>query len=367
MRLLYFSPVPWASFAQRPHKFVEWFHTRTGDEIHWVDPYPTRLPVLADFHNSSQRQNTLESDIPDWLTVSRPPALPIEPLPALGKLNRFFWKRCFSAISAFASGGEFSIGVGKPSELALQVLARFPSIPSFYDAMDDFPAFYSGLSRLAMERRERMLVEKVGKVLVSSTELYRRFGGFEEKLVLVPNACALDSLPPLEFCGRQPITPVLGYVGTIGHWFDWELLTKIAVQNPAATVRLIGPVHNPPLGFVPENIEFLPACAHEEAIKAMLGFSVGLIPFKQNDLTASVDPIKYYEYRSLGLPVISSSFGEMACRGEEVGVFLANNQTDFHELVEEIMASRIDVNQIEAFRAKNSWKARFDASGISRY
>ena len=30
MQLVYFSPVPWASFAQRPHKFVEWFHARCG-------------------------------------------------------------------------------------------------------------------------------------------------------------------------------------------------------------------------------------------------------------------------------------------------------------------------------------------------
>ena len=38
MQLVYFSPVPWASYAQRPHKFVEWFHARRVLKVRWVDP-----------------------------------------------------------------------------------------------------------------------------------------------------------------------------------------------------------------------------------------------------------------------------------------------------------------------------------------
>ncbi len=48
---------------------------------------------------------------------------------------------------------------------------------------------------------------------------------------------------------------------------------------------------------------------------AILALSVGFIQFNENDLTASVDSINYYKHRLLGLHVISSSFGEMACRG----------------------------------------------------
>ncbi len=52
----------------------------------------------------------------------------------------------------------------------------------------------------------------------------------------------------------------------------------------------------------------------------MAEFDVGLIPFKQNALTAAVDPIKYYEYRALALPVISTDFGEMHERGDLPGL-----------------------------------------------
>ena len=48
MRLVYLSPVSWHSFAQRPHELVRQFHAATQAPVLWVEPYPTRLPVLAD-------------------------------------------------------------------------------------------------------------------------------------------------------------------------------------------------------------------------------------------------------------------------------------------------------------------------------
>lgn len=78
----------------------------------------------------------------------------------------------------------------------------------------------------------------------------------------------------------------------------------------------------------PANIKLLPECSHASAIAAMATFSVGLIPFKLNRLTASVDPIKYYEYRALGLPVLCTRFGEMALRDKEPGVWILDEDSD---------------------------------------
>jgi hypothetical protein len=96
----------------------------------------------------------------------------------------------------------------------------------------------------------------------------------------------------------------------------------------------------------------------------MQSFSVGLIPFKQTDLTASVDPIKYYEYRALGLPVISTSFGEMTLRGKQNGVFLVSDQSNLLNVVEQALAYESNKNEIQQFRNENAWGARFDACGL---
>jgi hypothetical protein len=56
----------------------------------------------------------------------------------------------------------------------------------------------------------------------------------------------------------------------------------------------------------------------------MKSFDVGLIPFLRNNATRAVDPIKYYEYRSLGLPVISTVFGDMAYKDGDPGLFMVS-------------------------------------------
>jgi hypothetical protein len=366
MRLVYLSPVPWVSFAQRPHRFVEWFHARQGGEVLWVDPYPTRLPKMGDFRRKKSvvAGALLSVELPRWLKVIQPRALPIEPLPGSGALNRFLWRDLLNQVDHFLTKPTGLIGIGKPSALALQVLSRHLKVQSFYDAMDDFPAFYDGLSRQSMEQRERAVAAQASNILVSSTALAGRFDRYKPKVFMALNACATEALPSERLISPSTVHPVLGYVGTIGHWFDWTLVIALANANSMMRIRLIGPVFNPPPAGLPPNIELLPACDHATALLAMQDFSVGLIPFKQSDLTASVDPIKYYEYRALGLPVVSTRFGEMILREKENGVFLATSQTDLAGMVARALAYESNKNEIQKFRNENSWGARFDTCGL---
>jgi hypothetical protein len=227
--------------------------------------------------------------------------------------------------------------------------------------MDDFPEFYRGLSRAAMGRRELAVSARVTRISVSSAALADRFAVYHSKLTLALNACAIETLPPPNATTKSSGRPVLGYVGTIGHWFDWPFVFALAEANPSMCIRLIGPTYALPPGPVPSNIELLPACDHATAMRLMQEFSVGLIPFKRIDLTASVDPIKYYEYRALGLPVISTRFGEMARRDGRAGVFLTDKHSHLANLVRTALAYECE---IQKFRTANSWEVRFDASDI---
>ncbi|MDO7898346.1 glycosyl transferase [Pseudomonas citrulli] len=364
MRLIYLSPVPWASFSQRPHHFVHWYHDLTGEPVLWIDPYPTRLPALDDFRRKQPMAAPPDFSIPSWLHLCQPPALPIEPLPGASLILKPLWRRTFRTVAQFCAEGPCRICVGKPSELALQVLARLPDSPAIYDAMDDFPAFYQGLSRRSMARRQAQLIQRVPHLLVSSTALHDRHRGMAERVELALNACDLQQLAPVEGLDLGRKQQVLGYVGTMGHWFDWDLVIALARANPTHPVRLIGPVFTPPPGALPANIELTPECAHAEAIAAMARFSVGLIPFKRNPLTASVDPIKYYEYRALGLPVIATRFGEMALRSQAPGVWLVDGDSDLRQTALQALACPGDPATIRQFRQDNLWANRFAATRV---
>ena len=366
MRLVYLSPVPWASFAQRPHKFVEWFQKKNNCEVLWVDPYPTRIPALADYRCSRNKQAHVQMDvIPSWLTVFRPLSLPIEPLPGGGAINKWLlWGGVLRKIDEFVNEADCYIGIGKPSQLALVVLERHPTRFSFYDAMDDFPAFYSGVSRRSMEVRESKIAKQVTRIFVSSTALSKRFAQFHLKCTTVMNACETETIANLQKNEQSRLRPVLGYIGTIGHWFDWPLISDLAKANPGMIIRLIGPMYVVPAATLPGNIDILPACSHNQAMLHMKEFDVGLIPFKKNDLTASVDPIKYYEYRSLGIPVLSTDFGEMSLRDKSPGVFLVGEKSNASELVNRALAFKDDLASIRTFQKENSWSERFEKSRI---
>jgi glycosyltransferase involved in cell wall biosynthesis len=364
MRLVYLSPVPWASFAQRPQKFVEWFHERTLGQVLWVDPYPTRLPELADFKHRPSSSREKQQSLREWITVIQPSALPIEPLPGLCLINKLMWASIFSQVREFISGHDALIAAGKPSLLANLLIREHSNIPSLYDAMDEFPAFYNGLSKAGMKKREIELVALCSNMWVTSTGLQQRWRKTRPDIQFVPNG-----LDPALFSNKfkselRRKGKVFGYIGTIAKWFHWDWVVELANTRPDDTVRLIGPTYGPVPKTLPHNIEFLPPCSHQQAITAMANFDIGIIPFKDDPLTASVDPIKYYEYRAMGLPVISTDFGEMSSRFDANGTFVSHSIEDIEEQITRALRHREMPETAREFIKQNSWAGRFDGAHL---
>ncbi|WP_232539738.1 MULTISPECIES: glycosyl transferase [Pseudomonas] len=302
--------------------------------------------------------------VPQWLKILTPRAFPIEPLPGSGWLNRGLWAPLISEIKDQFGTQEPLIVVGKPSVLALKVLQAFKPKHSIYDAMDDFPAFYTGVSRVAMANRERQLVQAVEKVWVSSTALKSRWSQEKASVCFVPNALDDALLLPPRNASEERARKVLGYVGTVGAWFDWDWIRTLAKLRSGDIIRIIGPVFSPAPFELPSNIELLPPCAHDIALAAMCEFDVGLIPFKRNELTVSVDPIKYYEYRALGLPVVSTDFGEMKFREEAAGTFISKSLGDIGKLIVTAAKYRDTCESSMNFINDNTWDARFEGADI---
>lgn len=363
MRLVYLSPIPWNSFAQRPHKFAHWFHSRTGGAVLWVDPYPTRFPNLGDLRRLAFAASpSKQSNTPRWLKVLKPGGLPIEPMIGSGSVNGFIWRRSLGVIDGFTEGHKCLLAIGKPSVFALRVLELLSDCSSLYDAMDDFPAFYSGFSRFALMRREREVAQRVGIILASSSSLKAKWASSHGDVRLVHNALDALAIRRAVSVSKRSEKKIFGYVGTIASWFDWEWVCALAEERPDDEVRLIGPLIKSPSRKLPDNISLRPECSHKEAIDAMVEFSVGLIPFKINKVTASVDPIKYYEYRALGLPVISTDFGEMSLRVGMYGLFISKSTHDLAVLAESAACFISRADDASGFLDENTWSARFDAA-----
>ncbi len=351
---VYFAPVAWDSYLQRPHYMAQYVLAQ-GVRVLWVDPYPTRFPMLRDLRRSAG--TTLRTRRPDGLTVVAPRALPLEPLRAGQALNHaLFGAALLERLRAACEGQTVTVGIGRPSSLALRALEVLRPSWSVFDALDDFPQFYEGLAQRAVTAIERTIAERVNAVLTPSTGLWDKFAALGTTRVMVHNACDMASLPPVP--AVRPSPPVVGFVGCISTWFDWALVERLAREQPSVHFQLSGPCFAPPSTPLPSNVELLPACAHDVAVQRMARFSIGLIPFKRNQLTDGVDPIKYYEYRGLGLPVLTTRFGEMARRGEQDGVCFAEERDALATALARAEAP-VDAQAIDTFRRAHSWERRF--------
>lgn len=366
-RLVYLSPVPLHSFAQRPHHFVHWFHQRFEAPVCWIDPGPSRLPRLSDwprlFERSRPELGPTWRDAP-WVTHQRARVLPLEPWAWGRAINRRLWRPLLAQLDAFVTPDTWLV-MGKPCALSLAVGERYPQLPLVMDAMDAMPAFSDGVSRRWMVQAETLLAQRADAILASSDALARHFAGHSAKLRTV-----LNGLTPLPDTGLDTPPPppgqdrplVLGFVGAIDRWFDWPAVLRLAQACPSCRIELVGPVRLPAPGPLPPNVRLHPAIAQHEVYGVMQGFDIGLIPFLHNDVTACVDPVKYHEYRAVGLPVLSSRFGQMAERGPADGVqFLEDRPLWQQPDLQALAATRLLPEQAAAYRTHNSWAQRFNA------
>lgn len=112
---------------------------------------------------------------------------------------------------------------------------------------------------------------------------------------------------------RHATPPVLGFVGHLGTWVDFDLLARLASELPDHRLELVGSIdprsrRDFEVVLAYPNVHHTPAVPYADVSRVMAGFSVGLIPFRLSSYTLAVNPIKLYEYAALDLPIVSTAF-----------------------------------------------------------
>lgn len=351
--LVQLSPARHDGLPQRSHHLVRVYRELVGGEVAWVQPYGTRLPRPSDLWDHS-RERGLSAEGRDAMDLVEVPALGIEPLPLIRGLNQLLWGGVRDRLVE-RLGDDGWLCIGRPSRFALDLAERVaPSVRVTFDLLDDVPAFYRGISRRSMADTVRAIVARCDEVWVTTPELAARYAQDRESL-LVPNACDPNSLPQLP---PQRASGGLVYVGTVGAWFDWPWLLRIAAALPDQTIEVIGPVYQPPPGELPENVIMVGALRQDQAHRRMLSSRVGLVPFTVDALTDAVDPLKVYEYLACGLCVLATPTAPMRrhARGDAVWVAPAE---EVGEAADAALAAELAPGLALRVRREQSWGTRF--------
>lgn len=188
-----------------------------------------------------------------------------------------------------------------------------------YDCMDDVLSFQKKMShRQFLEFNERKLIEKCSQVFCSSKNLRDKLiarAGCSNKYKIIYNAFEPFSVEnPLihEKKIKNKENYVLGYIGTISSWLDFDALMKLLNLFDSIEVHLVGPVEKSEV-ILPQHkrMKFVGPILHKDIPARILEFDALLMPFHVTDLIQSVDPVKLYEYIFFNKPITSVRYKEI--------------------------------------------------------
>jgi teichuronic acid biosynthesis glycosyltransferase TuaH len=249
-------------------------------------------------------------------------------------------------------------------------LARFLE-PDFtvYHCLDPLVFFFN---RKHGDRSEEILSKDSDAVICSSKALYEEKRVFNPNTYFVPNAADLSHSskvldPELKVNERLNglKSPVIGYFGAIERRMDYAMLKTVIESNLDKTFVFVGPVTEE---FVPEgfrklpNIKFTGPVPYHEMPSVVKGFDVALIPFKKDEVSNTIFPLKLFEYLGAGKSVVCTDFNMDLAEFTEGTVEFCSDAKSFSEAIGN--AIKLDSPERKEDRLKvasqNTWERRVD-------
>jgi len=250
---------------------------------------------------------------------------------------------------------------------ALSLLDLVPHHLSCYrlaDRLDQFSRIPRNVAALQEE-----VIKRVDFVLATSLALADWAESIKgEEVYYLPNGVSeiffdTFSAPPEDF--PKDGRPVAVYVGTLDTRFDLDLLAQAALVMKDFHFLIIGPLtdHSLKAGLKvlqdEENFTWL-GPKEQAAVPAYLRHStVGMIPFKLNELTEAVNPIKYFEYLACGLPVVAPPMRELTSM--QGPLYPYQERDGFSKALREALKAgqREGAANVE-YASRQTWAGRFE-------
>ncbi|BAL80561.1 glycosyltransferase [Caldisericum exile] len=234
--------------------------------------------------------------------------------------------------------------VSSLKEISFKPLLIFSYLPFFpetimhfkaktiYDCVDDHASFGGLVNRQFVNELEKKMVQVSDIVITTGNKFLKdKLRKFGKDPIQIPNGVDYPLFSKwLQIKDTLKIKKQIVYVGAIASWFDIELVKFLLETLPDFEVLLIGFNSVDISQLLKErNIKFLGKLPQDQFAPILWESAVGIIPFKINDLTKNIDPLKIYEYLAAGVPVVSTPVGNVS----NLPVYVASTKEDFVEKI----------------------------------
>lgn len=217
---------------------------------------------------------------------------------------------------------------------------------------------------------EKIVVEQSDLVICTSKQLYEEKKPLNKFTFFIPNAAdsihsakAMDPGLMVHVKMRAIPKPILGYFGNIERRIDYDLLTQVVRLNADKSFVFAGPAVEE---FIPKglremkNVYFLGRIPYEEMPSVIKAFDVALIPFKKDEVSSTIFPLKLFEYLGAGKAVVSTDFNLDLREFTQDEIEYCEDAKTFDLAIQKALADNKPSSSMRrvAIAAENSWDKR---------
>lgn len=219
---------------------------------------------------------------------------------------------------------------------------------------------------------EEQIVAKSDLVVCTSKHLCDEKKKLNRNTFFVPNAADIAHsskamLPdlPVHASIAKLKKPVIGYFGHVERRIDYDMLKQVIDANQDKSFVLAGPVlsaHVPQWIMERKNVHFIGSVPYQQMPQVLKGFDVCIIPFKKDDVSANIFPLKLFEYLGAGKPVVATDFNPDLADYTGNTVHYCSNATSFSATIDEALESTGEkfVESRLTIAEQNTWQKRVD-------
>ncbi len=243
---------------------------------------------------------------------------------------------------------------------------------SVYHCADEWSAFLENKRlRTAAETMDARICKMVDVLFVGSKPMLAKKKAMNSNTFYVPHAAdvrhfAKTSEPetPVAEELQKIRRPVVGMIGMMDAMrFDVDMLSYITARHPEWSFVFVGKVlHDVDVSRLKAhpNVHFVGMQPIDELPRFLKAFDACIIPYKINDLTSNIYPLKLHEYMASGKPIVCTPIP--ACLEYEDVIEIAESKEDFCQRIEKVLDGEepAKTERRKQIALDNSWEKRIE-------
>ena len=258
------------------------------------------------------------------------------------------------------------------------LIGRFHEHISVYHCVDDYTAIerFNHYRRVAVydpSKQEQALVRAANVMVATAPRIQKRWQQVRDDILLLPNVAdtglfrqALERGPEHAALAAIP-RPRVCFIGALDAYkVDFALLAGVASLCPDMHFVCVGPIgfadrtHGSEIPHL-ANLHYIDTLPQTELPLLLRGCAICIIPYHLNEYTASVSPLKLYEYLAAGCPVVATYLPALQAEDTHGLFFSESTPGSFAEQLRRVLNMGAEErHEISQVALSHSWDRRID-------